>query len=183
MSLDKQRIFTVSKLKKSKKWTEDEDNLLIDHATKNQLKNWKNVASHIPSKNAFQCFSRYKRIRPGLKRGQWNKQEDQELSAFVDKFGFNWSEIAKKMENRNNKQVRDRYLNILNPHLNKDSFTKDEDVKLVELEREFGRKWTVIAKFFQARSSDRVKNRFYTIQKRTRKNVLFEKTVIIIKKG
>lgn len=173
MSSTKNNIFMITKLKKTNKWTKEEDNLLTQLAKKYSNKNWKRISSYFTSKNAFQCFSRYKRIRPGLKRGHWEANEDQKLLQLVHKHGSNWSKISKLMSNRNNKQVRDRYLNVLKPDLNRDAFTIEEDQMLLYYEENLGRKWTKIARYFKGRTSDRVKNRFYTLKKRTKKNVLF----------
>ena len=63
---------------------------------------------------------------------------------------------------RTGKQIRDRYLNILDDRLNKNKFTKDEDDKIIELYEKFGNSWSKIAKYLIGRTGDMVKNRFYS---------------------
>ena len=60
------QIFEIVKIKNKKKWTNEEDIQLIKLADKFKEKHWKEISIHFLNKNALQCFSRYKRIRPGI---------------------------------------------------------------------------------------------------------------------
>jgi len=70
------------------------------------------------------------------------------------------------MKTRNRKQIRDRYLNYLDPNLNKNKFTKWEDEMIIEQFLLLGKKWSLIAKNFQGKTGDMVKNRFYSSLKK-----------------
>jgi hypothetical protein len=69
------------------------------------------------------------------------------------------------MLNRTGKQIRDRYLNSLDPTLKKVKFTNEEDLLIQKLYMKYGSKWTKIALHLEGRSGDMIKNRFYSVLK------------------
>jgi hypothetical protein len=155
-------IFFIKKIKNQKKWTKEEDELLITLAEKYSEKNWKEISKRFLKKNSLQCFSRYKRIRPGIIKGSWKKEEDLRIIELVMKHGKAWSKISKILGTRNGKQIRDRYINVLDPEIKKGKFTDDEDNKLVLLFKQHGPKWATIAKYYPNRTADMIKNRFHS---------------------
>lgn len=155
-------VFLITKVKNRKKWTIEEDLTLIQLANFYKEKNWKKISSLLSNKTALQCFSRYRRIRPGLKKGHWNKEEDEAVLKLIKLYGKQWSKIAKIFKKRNGKQIRDRYINILDPNSRRNQFSKKEDEMLIKLYSEYGPKWALISKFFQNRTSDMIKNRFHS---------------------
>ena len=67
------------------------------------------------------------------------------------------------MKSRNGKQVRDRYINVLDPNINKDSFTESEDQSIIKYYAMYGSQWATIAKECgTGRSPDMIKNRYYS---------------------
>ena len=155
-------IFSIIKIKNKKKWNKEEDQLLIDLADRYKEKHWKDISSSFSNKNALQCFSRYKRIRPGIVKGSWNKDEDDRILKLVDVYGKCWSKISKVLNTRNGKQIRDRYINVLDPDIKKGKFTEEEDKHLIKLYLENGPKWATISKHFENRTADMIKNRFHS---------------------
>ena len=130
---NKQKIFVLSKIHRSNKWKKEEDNLLIELATKFNERSWKQISLHFNNKNPAQCRARYKRIRPGIIKGAWSKEEDDTILSLVDLYGKNWSLIAKKVPTRNGKQIRDRFINVLDPKIAKKKFSDEEDKLLMKL--------------------------------------------------
>ena len=160
-------IFSIKKVKNQRKWTREEDELLIVLAEKFNEKHWKEISKRFVNKNSLQCFSRYKRIRPGIIKGSWKKEEDLKILNLVEKHGKSWSKIAKLFGSRNGKQIRDRFINVLDPEIKKGKFLEEEDLTLVSLFKSLGPKWATIAKFFPNRTADMIKNRFHSsIKKR-----------------
>jgi hypothetical protein len=45
----------------------------------------------------------------------------------VKQYGESWSVLAKHMKNRTGKQIRERWKNKLDPTINWEPFTKEED--------------------------------------------------------
>jgi hypothetical protein len=155
-------IFSIKKVKNQKKWTREEDEMLIALAEKFNEKHWKEISKRFAKKNSLQCFSRYKRIRPGIVKGSWKKEEDIRIMELVNKYGKSWSKISKILGTRNGKQIRDRFINVLDPEIKKGKFTDEEDRKLIALFKQHGPKWATIAKYYTNRTADMIKNRFHS---------------------
>ncbi len=162
----KQKIFIIKKVINQKKWTQEEDNQLLNLVKENNGKNWKEISTHFHNKNPLQCFSRYKRIRPELNKGSWKKEEDSLILNLINTYGNSWSKISKIIKTRNGKQIRDRYNNVLNPNINKNKFTVEEDNLILSLYEKFGTKWSKFISYFKNRTSDMIKNRFHTTLKK-----------------
>ena len=185
----KQKIFIIKKVINQKKWSKDEDEELIKLVTSHNGKKWKDIASNFHNKTPLQCFSRYKRIRPGIYKGTWKKEEDNLILSLIEKYGTSWSKISKIVKTRNGKQIRDRYMNVLAPNINKKKFTPEEDFLLIQLYEKYGPKWATIRNFFKNRTTDMIKNRFHSCLKKRyednnnqRININFNKDMKKIKK-
>ena len=162
----KNEIKQNKEIKKINFWTEEEDKILKEIAKEFNYKNWNSIAEFIPGKNSIQCSSRYRRIRPGLVKGTWKKEEDSKLLSLYEKYGNNWAAISKEMPHRTGKQIRDRFLNSLDTKYNKGKFSKEEDKMILKYHKIYGNKWSKIAKKMKTRTGDMVKNRFYSSLKR-----------------
>ena len=157
-------------LKKPNFWTKEEDKILLQNVERFNFKNWNLIASYIKGRTAIQCSARYKRIKPGIKKGYWTKEEDIKLKNLYNIFGKNWSKISKLMPERTGKQIRDHFLNSLDENLNKNQFSKEEDLKIISLFKIYGNSWVKIAKKFNGRTGDMVKNRYYSSLKKIIEN-------------
>ena len=159
---ERKNIFHITKIKNKKIWTEEEDKELIFYTNLYKERCWEEISKHFPNKTGLQCFSRFNRIRPGLSRGKWTKEEDDKIIELVRLYGRAWSIIARMFQSRNGKQIRDRYINVLDPSINKAKFTEEEDKLLTELYKRKGPKWSEISKYFPNRTTDMIKNRFHS---------------------
>ena len=97
----------LKEIKKPNFWTEEEDKILKEKAKEFNYKNWNSIANFIPGRTSIQCSARYRRIRPGLIKGAWDKEEDKKLLLLYEKYGKNWAAISKEMTHRTGKQIRD----------------------------------------------------------------------------
>ena len=154
------------KINKINFWTEEEDKILKAKAKEFNYKNWNSIAEFIPGKNSIQCSSRYRRIRPGLVKGAWKKEEDTKLLSLYGKYGKNWAAISKEMPYRTGKQIRDRFLNSFDTNYKRGKFSEEEDKMILEYHKIYGNKWSKIAKKMKTRTGDMVKNRFYSFFKK-----------------
>ena len=89
------------------------------------------------------------------RRAPWNKKEDDAIIELVNKYGTsNWTIIANEMallyksKHRNGKQCRERWHNHLDPIVNKENWTEEEENILFNKHLEYGNKWSDISKFF-----------------------------------
>lgn len=115
----KDDIFQIIKIRNKKKWTPEEDAYLIELASSYKEKHWKVIAEHFKNKNSLQCISRYKRIKPGVVKGDWTIKEDKEILSLVAQYGKAWAKISGILKTRNGKQIRDRFTNVLDPKIAK----------------------------------------------------------------
>ena len=60
------------------------------------------------------------------------------------------------------KQCRERWLNYVNPKINHEKLTEEEEDRLFFYFREMGTKWVEISKKFKSRSENVLKNTFYS---------------------
>ncbi len=97
-------------------WTKDEDKKLLDLCKNNNFLNWQSVAENFEDKTNIQCSARYRRIKPGMIKGNFSKSEDEKILQLVEKFGKNWSIISDYFITRTNKQIRDRFINVVSIH-------------------------------------------------------------------
>ncbi|CAD8186801.1 unnamed protein product [Paramecium pentaurelia] len=144
-----------------KPWTPDEDRLLAE-LKKNKDYDWIEVARRIEGRNPSQCSQRWKRIKGFKLRRTWTTEEDEKLLELINVHNFNWCLISTFFKNRSGKQVREHYLNQLDPQINTSPWSIEEDKKIVELYQSIGGKWSVITKQLNSRSENSVKNRFYS---------------------
>lgn len=67
-------------------------------------------------------------------------------------------------------ELRERWVNHLNPSIRKDKWLPEEDAKLLRFYQECGPKWSVIAKLMRNRNEHMVKNRFVSLKRRWTKD-------------
>ena len=154
--------FKNKEIRKPNFWTEDEDKILKEKAKEYNYKNWNLISKFIPGRTSIQCSARFRRIRPGLIKGAWGKEEDTKLLSLYTKYGKNWAAISKEMPHRTGKQIRDRFINFFDTKYERGKFTKEEDHKIIYYYKIYGNSWAKIAKKIKTRTGDMVKNRFYS---------------------
>ena len=96
-------------------------------------------------------------------RRKFTQVEDQVLKRMIEIHGpHRWDMIAKSIPGRTGRQCRDRYKNYLMSNLSNGPWTQEEDDLLFKKYQEFGSHWSIISKFFKGRSTNNLKNRWYT---------------------
>ena len=92
-----------------------------------------------------------------------NIDEDRKLLNWVSKIGpSKWAICAHSIVGRSGKQCRERYYNALCPNIKRGGWTPEEDFLLFRMYEENGSQWSKIAKSFQGRTENSLKNRFYS---------------------
>ena len=100
-------------------------------------------------------------LQPGLVKGRWTKEEDDIITQSVSSGNDKWSEIAKRLPGRIGEQIKERWINVLDPDVKKGIWTEAEMRILRDSQRELGNKWSEIAKRIPGRNENSVKNRWY----------------------
>ena len=143
-------------------WSYEEDEILLKFINSSKKNDWKTIASLLKNKKPIQCFYRFRRINPVYSSEKWTQDEDEKILNLINIYGFNWSLISKTLKNRASNKIRERYQNILDPKIKRGNFTITEDLKILKLIIKFGNKWSVISKYFDNRSSNIIKSRYYS---------------------
>lgn len=152
----------LKKKRKIKTWTNEEDELLI-RLYNEHPKKWSVISGLMTDRNENQCLHRYRRLSQlGRQRKIWNQDEDDAVRKMIRKFGKNWKLLSEMLGTKTGKQIRERYINKLDPQIKKEDWTEQEDMKLIELYTEYGSRWSEIAKKLSGRPENRIKNRFYS---------------------
>jgi myb proto-oncogene protein len=143
-------------------WTELEDLILLEAIETLKIRNKWNSAAKLLNRKSQDCIDRYKAIKPLFKRGHWTPEEDKQLIFFVEIHGKNWAQISHTMKQRTGKQIRQRFLNFLDPKIKKDKFTINEDIKIFKLYKIFKTNWRYYTTYIPNRTADRIKGRYYS---------------------
>ncbi|EPS72406.1 hypothetical protein M569_02355, partial [Genlisea aurea] len=141
-------------------WTQEEDEVLRIAVQRFKGKNWKKIAECFKDRTDVQCLHRWQKVlNPELVKGPWSKQEDEIIIQLVKKYGAKkWSTISQHLPGRIGKQCRERWHNHLNPNINKEAWTQNEELMLIRAHQIYGNKWAELTKFLPGRSDNAIKN-------------------------
>eukprot|EP00268_Persea_americana_P046897 TRINITY_DN4850_c0_g2_i1.p1 TRINITY_DN4850_c0_g2~~TRINITY_DN4850_c0_g2_i1.p1 ORF type:complete len:1057 (-),score=244.59 TRINITY_DN4850_c0_g2_i1:960-4130(-) len=141
-------------------WTAEEDAMLCRAVQRFKGKNWKKIAEYFTDRTDVQCLHRWQKVlNPELVKGPWSKEEDDIIVEMVGKYGATkWSTIAQALPGRIGKQCRERWHNHLNPSINKQAWTQEEEVALIRAHQIYGNKWAELTKFLPGRTDNAIKN-------------------------
>ncbi|CAK8538122.1 unnamed protein product [Lathyrus sativus] len=100
----------------------------------------------------------------GVRKGAWTYEEDKLLKACIEKYGEGkWRLIPQRAGlNRCRKSCRLRWLNYLNPTINREPFSEDEVDMILRLHKLLGNRWSLIAGRLPGRTANDVKNYWHT---------------------
>eukprot|EP00529_Nitzschia_sp_RCC80_P008435 CAMPEP_0113504798 /NCGR_PEP_ID=MMETSP0014_2-20120614/34926_1 /TAXON_ID=2857 /ORGANISM="Nitzschia sp." /LENGTH=1174 /DNA_ID=CAMNT_0000399969 /DNA_START=400 /DNA_END=3924 /DNA_ORIENTATION=- /assembly_acc=CAM_ASM_000159 len=152
-------------------WTKDDDIRLTDIMKKyKNPRDWEPIAiEHGMGKTAKECHERWIRyLKPGVRKGQWTDQEDaiviEAVQTSSEQPFTRWSDLAQRLPGRVGKQIRDRWVNHLNPNINHLPFSREDDLLLWDGHKKLGKRWVEISTklFNSSRSENHIKNRWYS---------------------
>jgi myb proto-oncogene protein len=84
----------------------------------------------------------------------------------VKKVGKNWKLLSEIIGTKTGKQIRERFINKLDPKIKNEDWTDEEDKLILKYYYEFGSRWSEISRKLPGRPENKIKNRFYSyIQK------------------
>ena len=73
----------------------------------------------------------------------WTEEQDQLLRDAIKKFGArNWSSVSEMIPTKNGKQCRERWINHIDPAINREPWTHEDDMALIEAHSRLGNRWT-----------------------------------------
>ena len=149
--------------KQKKKWTAEEDEILLNLVNFQKTINFFEIAKRIPGRSAAQCCLRWQKIKKGLKKGQWSLYEDKLLREWINQHGpRKWEQCGKFINGRTGKQCREHWNNCLNPDLIKGEWTAEEDFLIMYFYEKCNGSWKKIVYLFNGRTENSIKNRFFS---------------------
>ncbi|KAL7547973.1 hypothetical protein ACHAWF_011248 [Thalassiosira exigua] len=173
-------VMALQKPKKWVRWSDHEDQILRQAVEMWGENNFRHISDHVfrGTRTESQCKTRWKKaLQPGLVKGRWTREEDKIITDSVAAGNMKWSDIAGHLPGRIGEQVKERWVNNLDPEVKRGVWTADEMRILREAQKELGNKWAEIAKCIPGRSENSVKNRWYnqkTSDRRAQKKKLEE---------
>lgn len=155
------------------KWAKEETKKLFYLITKHD-KNWKKISEELSTKTPRQCFNKYNNHNSRQRKVRWVPQEDKKILEWVEVHGPNkWNQCSDRLEQRTSKQCRERWTNVLNPHLKRTGLDEQEQVVLYNEMRVNWSSWRVVHKKLYGRTRNMVKNFFYNSLKSLKKSLVF----------
>ncbi|KAL1623268.1 hypothetical protein SLS56_008373 [Neofusicoccum ribis] len=152
-------------LRAVKKWTPEEDDLLLQKVAllcaQGKAKDWTAIASAVPGRSNKDCRKRWcNHLVGGLRKGPWDPSEDRRLAIGVKEYGVQWPLVAEEVGTRSADQCAKRWQHSLDPTLDHSKWTEEEEEKLLEVVETHGRAWKQIqTQYFPGRATNNVKNR------------------------
>nr|XP_018633117.1 transcription factor MYB27-like [Nicotiana tomentosiformis] len=113
-----------------------------------------------------------------LRKGPWLEEEDERLASVIAILGERrWDALAKASGlRRSGKSCRLRWMNYLRPNLKHGHITEDEERLIVQLQKQFGNKWSKIVKQLPGRTDNEIKN--YWRSHLRKKTMIYEQGTI-----
>jgi hypothetical protein len=111
----------------------------------------------------------------------FSKEEDALIISFVNQYGLNsFQKITSVLPNRTARQVRERYRLYLDPNINHNPFSSEEDNLLLNLVNHYHQKWSQMTKMFNGRTDVALKYRYKKLSRRFKQktNTVSNETLI-----
>jgi hypothetical protein len=123
------------------------------------------ISEFFPTKSVMQIIKRWTKVLdPSLLKGSWTPQEDETIIDFVRDNGTkSWARLSELLPGRIGKQCRERWFNALDPAMNREPWTPEEDKRLVQLHAQYGNRWAQISGLMPMRSDNAIKNRWNSV--------------------
>ena len=111
-----------------RRFTEQEDKLLIEAIAKYGSSNWNVIAKLVPNRNSRQCYERWANyLSPFIKRDEWTKEEDEILLKKSEEFNYKWTKVQAFLPGRTVSNLKSRHNKLMKA--SKTKYKYDKPVK------------------------------------------------------
>jgi len=132
---------------------------VVPHETTKHCHDMESEKTEVPlcKKNAH-CIKDGSSLKiPERAKGKWLAEEDEILTKMVAKHGKNWQTVASAIPDREAKQCRIRWTRSLDPAINKEGWSEQEELKLIRAHQIYGSQWLKMVKHFPGRTNHALK--------------------------
>ncbi|CAF2064798.1 unnamed protein product [Brassica oleracea] len=104
---------------KKGEWTVEEDRMLVAYINEYGLGDWRTLPKRAGLQRCGKsCRLRWLNyLRPGIKRGKFTPQEEEDIIKFHSLLGNRWAAIAKQMPNRSDNDIKNHWNSCLKKRL------------------------------------------------------------------
>lgn len=96
-------------------WSQQEDHYLMGLVAQIQPHNWVKISEILGSRSAKQCRERYhQNLKPSLNHEPISEAEGKMIESMVASMGKRWADIARKLRNRSDNQVKNWWNGSMN---------------------------------------------------------------------
>ncbi|XP_039789032.1 transcription factor MYB86-like isoform X3 [Panicum virgatum] len=146
-----------------------EDMSGIPHETVKHYQDVESEKTGVPpckkSRHSFNECSSLKNLE--RTKCRWSPEENELLTQLVNKHGTkNWQTIACALPDRNAHACLSRWKYILDPAINKEAWSQQEELRLIRAHQIYGNKWCKMAKHFPGRTNNALKEHWRGSMKR-----------------
>ena len=95
------------------RWTQKEDDMLLDLVKQNGPRNWHIIARSIPGRTGKQCRERWLcRLSPDQRHDEWTQIEDEILIKLQSEKGNKWSLFRDALPGRSATAIKNRWTSL-----------------------------------------------------------------------
>ena len=85
-----------------------------------------------------------------------------------------WTQCAKLIKGRSGKQCRERWVNALDPQVQRGNWNAEEQNEIFKLMIAYNTSWSTICKNLQGRTENSIKNYFYSTVRRIQASPVYD---------
>ncbi|KAF5388677.1 hypothetical protein D9757_004777 [Collybiopsis confluens] len=156
-------IYALMSQRPRRSWSTYEDNILRRCVEANpDNPRWCDISKYLPGRNPKDCRKRWvSSLNASLTKGPWTSGEDVLLTTAVEQYGSDWAAVSRAFAGRRSgDQCSKRWRQVVNPSINRDPWSAEDDRLLLQLYGHHKNSWQLISTHFSNRTDLQCRNRY-----------------------